>query len=92
MGKKKINILMIIDMKIYYTGIGCNRTGEHTENEFLSIMNREFTHKTWRYELEKFPREYHYQLKFKDWFLPDDFIFFTLTDWMEYSGAEFVTH
>jgi hypothetical protein len=51
-------------------------------------MNREFTHKTWRYELEKIPREYHYQLQFKDWFLPDDFIFFTLIDWIEYSGAE----
>jgi 16S rRNA G966 N2-methylase RsmD len=46
-----------------------------TENEFLNIMNREFTHKTWRYELEKTPREYHYQLQFKDWILPDDFIF-----------------
>ena len=69
-------------MKIYYTGIGCNKTGEHTENEFLNIMNREFTYKIWwRYE-------YNYQLQFKDWILPDDFIFFTLTDWIEYSGAE----
>ena len=75
-------------MKIYYTGIGSNKTGEHTENEFLNIMNKEFTHKTWRHELEKIPREYHYQLQFKDWFLPDDFVFFTLTDWIEYSGAE----
>ena len=75
-------------MKIFYTGIGCNNTGEHTENEFLNIMNKEFTHKTWRYELEKNPRECHYQLQFKDWILPDDFIFFTLKDWIEYSGAE----
>ena len=36
-------------MKIYYTGIGSNKTGEHSENDFLNIMNREFTHKTWRY-------------------------------------------
>jgi hypothetical protein len=65
-------------MKIFYSGIGANKTGEHTENDFLNIMNNEFTHKTWTYELENIPREYHYQLQFKDWILPDDFIFFTL--------------
>ena len=75
-------------MKIIYSGIGSNITKEHTENEFLNIMNREFAHKTWKNELEQIPREYHYQLQFKDWILPDDFIFFTLTDWIEYSGAE----
>ena len=75
-------------MKIRYTGIGCNKTGEHTETEFLNIMSEEFAHKTWRYELEKIPREFHYQLQFKDWILPDDFIFFTLADWLDYSGAE----
>jgi hypothetical protein len=77
-------------MKIFYTGIGSNSTGEHTENEFLNIMYREFVHKTWRYELAKIPREQHYQLQFKDWILPDDFIFFTLTNWIEYSGAEII--
>jgi hypothetical protein len=80
-------------MKIFYTGIGANKTGEHTPDEFLNIMDREFKHKTWRYELEILKimkRENHYQLKFKDWILPDDFIFFTLTDWIEYSGAEIV--
>ena len=75
-------------MKIFYNGIGCNKTGEHTENEFLNIMNREFTHKNWSYELAKISREYHWQLQFKDCVLPDDFIFFTLTEWIEYSGAE----
>ena len=75
-------------MTIFYTGIGCNKTGEHTENEFLNIMYREFAHKNWSHEFFLIPREHHYQLKFKDWFLPDDFIFFTLSDWIEYSGAE----
>ena len=75
-------------MKILYTGIGCNESGEHTEKEFLNIMRKEFTHKTWRFELKEIPRENHYQLRFKDWILPDDFIFFTLLDWIEYSGAE----
>jgi len=75
-------------MKILYTGIGSNESGEHTEKEFLKIMRKEFTHKTWRFELKEIPRENHYQLRFKDWVLPDDFIFFTLSDWIEYSGAE----
>ena len=66
-------------MKIFYTGIGCNETGEHTEKEFLDIMCKEFTHKIWRFELVKISREYYYQLIFKDWILPDDFIFFTLS-------------
>jgi len=53
-------------------------------------MNREFTHKTWRYEIDIISKEYHPQLQFKDWILPDDFTFFTLTDWLEYSGAEVI--
>ena len=75
-------------MKILYDGIGANETGEHSEIEFLNIMKREFTHKRWKSILLRNPRELHYQLQFKDWILPDDFVFFTLTDWIEYSGAE----
>ena len=77
-------------MKILYDGIGSNQTGEHIEEEFLNIMKKEFVHKEWRHILTQIPREKHYQLQFKDWYLPDDFIFFTLTDWVEYSGAEIV--
>lgn len=69
-------------MIIYYTGIGCNKTEQHTETEFLNIMSKEFAHKSWKYELAINPREYHHQLQFNDWILPDDFTFFTLTDWI----------
>jgi len=75
-------------MYIYYTGIGCNKTEQHTEKEFLNIMHREFTHKCWNHEMAKNPRQYYFQLQFEDRILPDDFKFFTLTDWIEYSGAE----
>jgi len=76
-------------MKILYTGIGCNPTGEHTEEEFLTIMSREFTHKDWRAILQNIKnREDHDQFVFPGWILPDDFVFFTLDDWIEYSGAE----
>ena len=73
-------------MKIYYTGIGCNESGYHTVDDFLNIMKKEFTHKEWKHDF----RERHYQLQFKDWILPDDFVFFSLDDWIEYSGAEVI--
>ena len=41
------------------------------------------TWKDWKNEIS-----WPAQLEFKDWALPDDFIFFTLDDWIEYSGAE----
>ena len=34
-------------MFILYTGIGAKTDGIHTEQEFLDIMNKEFTHKDW---------------------------------------------
>ena len=72
-------------MKVFYSGIGCKESGEHTIEEFLSIMNKEFTHKEWKEEILSIQQDH--QLKFKDWVLPDDFVFFTLADWIEYSGA-----
>lgn len=73
-------------LKIYYTGIGCNYNGYHTKKEFLDIMNKEFTHKIWKDELNH--HKEHYQLQFKNWILPNDFILFNLQEWIEYSGAE----
>jgi len=76
-------------MKILYDGIGSNPSGEHTEEDFLKIMSKEFTHKNWSPILKKITkREDYYQFNFPGWILPDDFIFFTLSDWIEYSGAE----
>ena len=70
-------------MFILYTGIGSKTNGIHTEQEFLDIMNKEITHKDWNNSIS-WPE----QLEFKNWVLPDDFIFFTLQDWIEYAGAE----
>ena len=70
-------------MIIFYSGIGCKKDYRHTEKEFLDIMNKNFTWKDWNNDIS-----WPMQLKFKDWKLPDDFIFFTLQDWIEYSGAE----
>jgi hypothetical protein len=70
-------------MEIFYTGIGCSKTEFHTEREFLNIMDIQFKNKRWN--CNGMIKE---QLQFNDWILPDDFIFFTLYDWIEYSGAE----
>jgi hypothetical protein len=77
-------------MKIFYTGIGCKEGYHHNKDEFMNIMKNEFTFKEWRHELNNIGRENHYQLQYKDWVLPDDFIFFTLDNWIDYSGAEIV--
>ena len=71
-------------MIIFFTGIGANKNGIHTEQEFLDIMNKTITWKDWNNR--RIP-SWTEQLQFKDWVLPDDFIFFTLKDWVEYSGA-----
>lgn len=69
---------------ILYTGIGATKD-IHTEEEFLEIMKKEFIEKDWgKVTFAK----YLVQCSFKDWNLPTDFIKFTLTDWIEYSGAE----
>ena len=77
-------------MLIFYTGIGCKKSEIHTEKEFLNIMNKEFTNKNWDVEFTLIPRKNHYQLQFKDWYLPEEFTYFTLADWIEYSGAEVI--
>ena len=74
-------------MEIFYTGIGCNTNGVHTETDFLNIMNTLFTNRKWGGQSKII---FDYQLEFKDFNLPDDFMFFTLSDWVEYSGAEYI--
>jgi len=62
-------------MKILYDGIGCSPTGEHTPEEFLKIMSKEFTHKNWSFILKQITTlNQHDQFVFKDWILPDDFV------------------
>ena len=51
-------------MIIGYTGIGAKKNGIHTEQEFLDIMNKEFTHKDWNNSIS-----WPAQLQFKDWVL-----------------------
>lgn len=72
---------------IYYSGVGCKVHYQHTVADFLIIMREEFQDRSWADELEKFDKSEIEELNFKDWILPDDFCFFTLEDWLEFSGA-----
>jgi hypothetical protein len=76
---------------INYDGIGADPSGVHSEERFLEIMKATTTDKKWQRRPEdgivNWIYENEIQLKFKDWVLPDDFCYFTLDDWIEYSGA-----
>jgi len=72
---------------VFYSGVGSKESHQHTVQEFLAIMKEEFQNKSWAAELEMYEKSEIDELNFKDWILPDDFCFFTLEDWLEFSGA-----
>lgn len=72
---------------VYYSGVGCNPTHKHTTDEFIDIMKCEFQHKSWANDIDTYGKEHLPELHYKDWVLPDDFCFFTLDDWLGFSGA-----
>ncbi len=72
---------------VYYSGVGCNPTYKHTRDEFITIMKREFQHKSWAIEIEIYGKACLPELNYKDWILPDDFCFFTIEDWIDFAGA-----
>ena len=78
-------------MTVHYDGIGADPSGLHSEERFLEIMKTTVEHKKWQKRPEDNLFNWFYenecQLKFKDWVLPDDFCFFSLDDWIDYSGA-----
>jgi hypothetical protein len=73
---------------VHYSGIGANPSHKHTKEEFVAIMKQEFQDKQWGEEIEMYGKEQIEELNYKDWILPDDFCFFSLEDWLDYSGAE----
>jgi len=73
-------------LKIFYTGVGSTKD-EYSETEFLEIMKNEFTDKNW--DEVSYEKKIH-QLQYNEWNLPNDFVLFTLLDWIEYSGANII--
>lgn len=78
-------------VRVLYDGIGATESNIHTVQQFLEIMNREFTNKNWLNDpMYLLSGSNHYQLQYKDWNLPEDFKKFKLPDWIDYSGAELI--
>ena len=67
---------------IVYSGVGANESEIHSIEEFLSIMKHAESH---YYEMSF----YGFDMEYKKYILPADFINFTLDDWLDYSGAEY---
>ncbi len=69
---------------IAYSGIGANESEIHSIEEFLDIMHHPDNHSHY-YVM----RAYGVDMEYKNYFLPDDFIKFTLEEWIDYSGAKY---
>ena len=67
---------------IGYSGIGAKDSGIHSIEEFLNITKNASSH---YYEMTSLG----FDMKYKNYLLPDDFINFTLEEWIEYSGATY---
>lgn len=67
---------------IFYTGIGAKESKIHSIEEFLNIMTNASPH---YYEMNSLG----FDMEYKNYLLPNDFINFTLEEWIEYSGATY---
>jgi hypothetical protein len=67
---------------IHYSGIGAKETEIHSIEEFLNIMKNASIH---YYEMNSLG----FDMGYKNYLLPDDFIKFTLEEWIDYSGAKY---
>ena len=65
---------------ILYSGIGAKESEIHSIEEFLNIMKHAPLH---YYEMTSLG----FDMEYKNYLLPDDFIKFTLEEWIEYTGA-----
>ena len=67
---------------IHYTGIGAKESGIHSIEEFLNLRQYASQH---YYEMKSLG----FDMEYKTYLLPDDFIKFTLEEWLDYTGAEY---
>ena len=67
---------------IVYNGIGSNESEIHSTEEFLNIMKHASSH---YYEMSSLG----FDMEYKNYLLPNDFINFTLDEWIDYTGATY---
>ena len=74
-------------MYILYDGDGSRSDNIHTKKEFIKIMERTYIDCKWDFDMPDTGVRVIYTVVYKNWSLPSDFVFFSLDDWMEYTGA-----
>jgi hypothetical protein len=67
---------------ILYSGIGAKESETHSIEEFLNITKNASSH---YYEMTSLG----FEMEYKNYLLPDDFVNFTLEEWIDYSGAAY---
>jgi hypothetical protein len=67
---------------IIYNGIGAADSEIHSIEEFLNIMKHASSH---YYEMTSLG----FDMEYKNYLLPNDFINFTLDEWIDYTGATY---
>ena len=67
---------------IHYSGIGAKESGIHSIEEFLNLRQYASQHYDEMNSLG-------FDMEYKTYLLPDDFIKFTLDEWLDYTGAEY---
>jgi hypothetical protein len=67
---------------IFYSGLGSKDTGIHSVEEFLNIMKNASSHYDEMTSLG-------FDMEYKNYLLPHDFIQFTLEEWLDYTGATY---
>ena len=67
---------------IFYSGLGSKETEIHSVEEFLNIMKNASSHYDEMTSLG-------FDMEYKNYLLPDDFIQFTLEEWLDYTGATY---
>ena len=67
---------------IFYDGIGAKESEIHSIEEFLDIMKHASFH---YYEMTSLG----FDMEYKTYLLPHDFIKFTLEEWLDYTGAKY---
>ena len=68
---------------ILYNGIGAKESEIHSIEEFLNIMEYASLH---YYEMNSLG----FDMEYKNYLLPNDFMKFTLEEWIDYSGATYI--
>jgi|GEM_PF-6385260 len=67
---------------IVYSGIGAKESEIHSIEEFLNIMKNAAFH---YYEMSSLG----FDMEYKKYILPADFVKFTLEEWIDYTGATY---